>query len=99
MKGTLLMVEKSEKVLVLVAIENYLQQLTPGEKPCYVMTKNRLMSGNLYVDGVYMRCMENALHFLAKLGSQFTDVCLQLQEKIKNQRETFQFNAIKNLGI
>lgn len=98
MLGINLVFTKDEQNLIYESVSEYLQEASPGEKPFYQMTQNKIKSESVFVDGIYMRCMENSLMKKAQMNPSLFTQCTTLANEIQRKREHFQQNAIKILG-
>lgn len=96
MKGVNLNLKETERIFIEEAIESFVFILPPAEKPFYLLTLNELSKSAIYVDGMFMRCMEIALRYKVRTSRSklIRNYCSTLEEKIRLTREIFQKGAI-----
>jgi len=97
MLGTTIDLQTNERNIVGQAIKEYLSFLKSTEVSQYVMAANHLKKQEIFVDGIIMRCFEEALRFKASKDNSF--LYSRLAEYIKQQRENFQLQAMSRLGL
>lgn len=97
MYGTTINLKSGERTIVRQAIVEYLPSLNYGEVGQYKMAASHLSKKEIFVDGIIMRCFENSLRFKADKDGNLA--YLRLAESIKQQRESFQLQAMSRLGL
>ncbi|ANB66126.1 hypothetical protein GFC29_3845 (plasmid) [Anoxybacillus sp. B7M1] len=99
MLGIFLYQSKEEKRLILSALQDYMETLSPGEKIVYKMAVSKLADDIPFVDGMYIRCIEKALSHAANMtdSALFQKEMNRLYEVYQKKRESFQREMIKKL--
>ncbi len=99
MLGITIHFKKNENLLLHVALSSFIEEIRTSEKAPYEMTKKKLTDPEATIDGMFMRCMENALDsYCSKHNNQKTiQECTRLALFIKGNREEFQMNAMSRL--
>lgn len=101
MLGTDLDITTDEKKVAVIAIKEFIPTLNPGEVSQYQLAAVKFLDKKMYVDGISMRCAENALRHKGKIAeyklSRF--IHEKLANEIEKQRLQFQKNALKSLAI
>lgn len=99
MNGIYLDLDQVEREILIEATEKYIYTASLGEKPFYILLLNKLSRKQIFVDGMYMRCMEQVLDKKA-MDCHLTNVsafCSNLSKSIRIKREHFQ-NDFMNVG-
>lgn len=100
MLGIQLSLSNNDTDLVNACIEEYMEHLPPGKKPIFKLVQKKLKQNNEIVDGMYMRCMEEAL-FYKGLNERDEDKSISLKNLghfIEQQRLEFQTSAMARLN-
>jgi hypothetical protein len=98
MKGTILELTNEEKGLIKSSIDLIVINLKKGVRDQYSIALNKLKEKDIYVDGLIMRCFENALCYAYKFNENSKEL-YTLAEYIRQQRENFQLQAMSRLGL
>ena len=99
MLGTDLNITIDEKKIAVIAIKEYIPTLKPGEVSQYQLVAVKFLDKKMHVDGISMRCAENALRQKAKTAEyKLTRLILEkLANEIEKQRLHFQNKAWESL--
>mgnify|MGYP001052918111 CR=1 FL=1 len=100
MLGVFLVLNREEEESINSSLDYYIQTLKPTEKPIYQMAKRKINEGAV-LDGMFMRCIENSLHFESKQTKNENKklVCKQLAKDIEKKRLEFQYSSIQHLRL
>jgi len=101
MLGTSLVLNKQARSIIKKSIETIIPTLKIGEISQYQLAASKLNDKEVYIDGIILRCYENALNYKARIAEYKLEriVYENLEENIKKQRENFQFQAMSRLGL
>lgn len=98
MLGCTVELKSEDKEFLKNVISVYISTLKESSKPLYEMTLRKLNNQKIFVDGIYMRCMEISLLAHSKTQSgRHQNKCIELAENIRKIREDFQMNAMARL--
>lgn len=96
MKGIKIIFSDTELEILSESVESFISTLSKGEKPFYLLLLNKLSRKEIFVDGMYLRCMELAL--LHKVSNtkkiKLKKFCMNLAFSIMEIREQFQSTAL-----
>lgn len=101
MLGVVLPLDDKNRIYIKTAIEKIIPSLKTGEVSQYKLAGTKLNEDYLYVDGIIVRCYENALYYIASQLNYETERSkyLSLAKSIRQQRENFQLQAMSRLGL
>lgn len=96
MLGINLSLSPEEFRLINGSIEDYMDSLSPGKKMIFGLVKKRLKQENPIFDGMYMRCMEEALTH--KMSQSESNAINRLVQFIQRKRLEFQYASVPSLN-
>lgn len=96
MLGITLSLSQEDFNLINGSIEDYMNCLSPGKKMIFGLVTKRLKQENPLFDGMYMRCMEEALTH--KLSQGESNAINRLVQFIQRKRLEFQYSNVPSLN-
>jgi hypothetical protein len=96
MLGINLSLSQEDFKLINGSIEDYMTSLSPGKKMIFGLVKKRLKQENPIFDGMYMRCMEEALTH--KMSQGESNGISRLVQFIQRKRLEFQYSNVPSLS-
>jgi hypothetical protein len=101
MLGIELNLSKEDKSFVMEALDELIPTLTLGEKPVFNMVKSKIGKDKPLVDGMYMRCIEQALMKKQKHSNNhiISEKCNILTQFIAKERLNFQYSSMSRLML
>lgn len=98
MLGVFLVFSEEKLETIQKSLELYIYELPSSEAIIYKHVLNKLKNVGNTFDGMYMRCMEQALFFTSKKTMERNGEILELAEEIAQIRLDFQYSQMKRFA-
>jgi hypothetical protein len=101
MLGIELNLSYDDKSFVMQALDELIPTLRQGEKPVFNLVKSKLVNEKPLIDGMYLRCIEQALMNNQKHTNNHVifERCNILIQFITKERLNFQYSSMSRLKL